>query len=414
MLSVKIKRNLHKLTDLNSLLKPILPMKDNIQLSQISVYPIKSTAGIALSSSWVDELGLSFDRRFVLTDDNGQFITARTEPSLCLIQANLTATGLVLTAPDMPKLIINYQQLSDTYQNVVVWDDNINAQQGSNKHHQWFSRYLNRPCQLLHFGESSTRKVPSTSSRTNQLAFADGYPLLLISQASLNDLNKRCPTTISMSQFRPNLVVDNCEAFAEDTWSHIRIGEVEFELRKPCSRCIFTTINPDTAQKHSHQEPITSLKTYRQAAEGDLKGEILFGQNLIPLNQGQIKTTDAVTIIKKKSSPTFSLAQKTSVKKASIQKVPRPSNKKITLNFDSWHKEHKGNNQQSILEQGEEAGLILPYSCRAGMCGRCKVKLVAGEVEQLATDGLTEEEIAQGYILICSSIPKSDVTVVKK
>ncbi|MCJ8318695.1 MAG: YcbX family protein [Colwellia sp.] len=383
-------------------------MTDSIKLSQISVYPIKSTAGITLSSSWVDELGLSFDRRFVLTDDKGQFITARTDPILCLIQANVTPTGLVLTAPDMPKLIVNYQQFSNTYQNIVVWHDNVNAQQGSNEHHQWFSRYLNRPCQLLHFGELSKRIVPKTSSRTNQLAFADGYPLLLISQASLNDLNARCPTTISMSQFRPNLVVDNCEAFAEDTWSHIRIGEVEFELRKPCSRCIFTTINPETGQKHSHQEPLTSLKAYRQAAEGDLKGEILFGQNLIPLNQGQIKTTDTVTIIKKKSPPIFSLSQKTSV-----QRSPRPSNKKITLNFDSWHKTHKGNNQQSILEQAEEAGLILPYSCRAGMCGRCKIKMVKGEVEQLSTDGLTEEEIEQGYILICSSIPKSDVTLTK-
>jgi len=389
-------------------------MTDNTYLSQISVYPIKSTAGIALSNSWVDELGLSFDRRFVLTDDKGHFITARTEPSLCLIQTNLTATGLILTAPDMPKLIINYQQLSDIYQDVVVWDDNINGQQGLIEHHQWFSRYLNRPCQLLHFGKSSTRKVPSSSSRTNQLAFADGYPLLLISQASLNDLNSRCPTAISMSQFRPNLVVDNCEAFAEDTWSHIRIGEVEFELRKPCSRCIFTTIDPNTGQKHSRQEPITSLKTYRQAKEGDLKGEILFGQNLVPLNQGQIKNTDTVSVIKRKSPPTFSLSTKPASQTVSIQKKTSPNNKKITLNFKSWQKSHKGNNQQSILEQAEDAGLILPYSCRAGMCGRCKVKLVDGKVEQLATDGLTEEEIEQGYILICSCIPKSDVTIIKE
>ena len=123
-------------------------MTSTIQLSQISIYPIKSTSGIELSNSWVDELGLSFDRRFVLTDDKCQFITARTEPKLCLIQANLTATGLILTAPDMPKLVINYQDLNDFYQTVFVWKDNINAQQGSDAHHQWFSRYLNRPCQL--------------------------------------------------------------------------------------------------------------------------------------------------------------------------------------------------------------------------------------------------------------------------
>ncbi|MFB1014403.1 MAG: YcbX family protein [Alteromonadaceae bacterium] len=383
-------------------------MTANLQLSQISVYPIKSTAGIELSNSWVDELGLSFDRRFVLSDDKGQFITARTEPTLCLIQANLTATGLILTAPDMPTLVINTQEFTNTYQSVMVWQDKIKALQGSNDHHQWFSHYLKRPCQLLHFDKFSTREIPSDSNRTNQLAFADGYPLLLISQASLADLNSRCPTTISMRQFRPNLVVENCDAFAEDTWSHIRIGEVMFEVTKPCTRCIFTTINPDTAEKHKDQEPITSLKNYRQAADGELKGEILFGQNLTPLNQGQIKLTDTVTIIKKKSAPNF-----LSLQKPSTPNTFTPVKKKITLNFDSWHKKHKGDNQDTILEQGEEAGLILPYSCRAGMCGRCKVKLVEGEVEQKATDGLTAEEIEQGYILMCSCTPTTDVTLAR-
>ncbi|PKG80833.1 oxidoreductase [Colwellia sp. 75C3] len=383
-------------------------MTSSMQLSQISVYPLKSSAGIQVSNSWVDELGLSFDRRFVLSDDKGQFITARTEPTLCLIQANITATGLVLTAPDMPKLVINYHQLTELYQTVFVWDDNINAQQGNTEHHQWFSRYLKRPCQLLHFGELSTRKVPDTSNRTNQLAFADGYPLLLISQASLDDLNKRCSTTITMNQFRPNLVIDNCDAFAEDTWQHIRIGEVEFELRKPCTRCIFTTINPETAIKDIHQEPITSLKTYRQAADGDLKGEILFGQNLIPLNQGQIKLTDTITIIKKKAAPTFSIPLNTTPKT-----VSRENKKKVSIKFDSWNKTHKGDNQQTILDQGEKAGLILPYSCRAGMCGRCKVKLVKGQVEQLSTDGLTEAEMKEDYILMCSCIPKTDVILAR-
>ena len=381
-------------------------MTAKLQLSQISVYPIKSTASIELSSSWVDGLGLSFDRRFVLSDDKGQFITARTEPTLCLIQANLTATGLILTAPNMPILVINTPEFTNSYQTVIVWQDNIKARLGTSEHHQWFSHYLNRPCQLLHFDPLSEREVPVNSNRTNQLAFADGYPLLLISQASLDDLNDRCPSTIAMSQFRPNLVVENCEAFAEDTWSHIRIGDVMFELIKPCARCIFTTINPQSAEKHEQQEPLTSLKKYRQAADGDLKGEILFGQNLNPLNQGQIKLTDRVTIIKHKSSPTFLSAENVATPALVSQ-----GKKKITLTFDSWRKTYKGDNQHTILEQGEAAGLILPYSCRGGMCGRCKVKLVEGEVEQKATDGLTAEEIEQGYILICSCTPKTDVTL---
>jgi len=187
-------------------------------LQSLHVYPIKSAAGIALSTSWVDDFGLSFDRRFVITDANGQFITARTEPILCLIKVNLSEHGLVLTAPNMPTLHISYQKLSPTYKTVTVWADNIQAQYGHEDYDLWFSKYLNKPCQLLYFGERSQRLVNNSHK---QVAFADGYPLLLISQASLDDLNSKMSLPghqkISMSQFRPNIVVDGCNAFAEDT-----------------------------------------------------------------------------------------------------------------------------------------------------------------------------------------------------
>ena len=111
-------------------------------LHSLHIYPIKSAAGIALSKSWVDDLGLSFDRRFVITDANGQFITARTEPILCLINVNLSEHGLALTAPDMPTLHISYQKLSPTYKTVTVWADNIQAQYGHEDYDLWFSQYL--------------------------------------------------------------------------------------------------------------------------------------------------------------------------------------------------------------------------------------------------------------------------------
>lgn len=278
-----------------------------MNLSQISTYPIKSTAGIHLSTSWVDALGLSFDRRFVLVDEKNKFITARKEPRLCLIQANITATGLMLTAPTMPKLAINYQDLSASYQTVSVWQDQIKAQQAAAQHHQWFSQYLGKPCQLLYFGEHSIRTLPKTSGRSDQLAFADGYPLLLISQASLDDVNQKLlpHDQVSMDQFRPNMVVEGCEAFAEDTWSHIRIGEVEFTLKKPCSRCVLTTVDPLTAEKHPQREPLKTLKKYRKVLSGIGKGEVMFGQNLVPLNQGQIKQGDKVHILAYQTAPIF-------------------------------------------------------------------------------------------------------------
>ncbi|MEW6991793.1 YcbX family protein [Colwelliaceae bacterium 6441] len=378
-------------------------------VQSLHIYPIKSTAGISLSTTWVDDFGLSFDRRFVLADLNGQFITARTQPNLCLIQSHLTPEGLVLTAPNMPVLEVKFANFSEQYHQVTVWQDTINSLYCHQMYDKWFSQYLNLPCQLHYFAEKSSRKVTNSE---RQVGFADGYPLLLISQASLDDLNHRINAhTVSMAQFRPNIVVNNTDAFAEDNWQFIKIGEVEFEISKPCSRCIFTTIDPNCAHKHLEQEPLTTLKKYRQVASGD----VMFGQNLIALNQGQIKQGDNVTIISKQSPPIFSFPSNKEVKQvettilANNDSPKKVIPKKVNITFDSWNKVHQGNTQEPILDQGESAGLILPYSCRGGMCGRCKIKLNSGEVRQLADDGLTDDEKAQGYVLACSAVPQSDL-----
>lgn len=397
-------------------------------IQSLHIYPIKSTAGISVSHAWVDKLGLSFDRRFVITALNGQFITARTQPKLCLIQCHITPEGLVLTAPNMPELIIEVSKFSEQYHSVTVWKDQINALYCHQMYDKWFSEYLNLPCQLHFFADKSSRAVENSQ---NQVGFADGYPLLLISQASLDDLNQKLTVSsdtdhqISMAQFRPNIVVNNTEAFEEDTWRHIRIGNVEFEVVKPCSRCILTTVDPNNAIKHSAQEPLSTLKTYRKVASGD----VMFGQNLIPLSQGSINASDNVTVLSKQPAPVFismsDSAQKTLTEAQNIQPIEQPIQpiqpnekakiipKKASIHFESWKKIHKGNTQETILEQGEAAGLILPYSCRGGMCGRCKIKLDNGEVKQLADDGLTDEEKKSGYVLACSAIPQSDVVLSK-
>ncbi|MBA6328178.1 MOSC domain-containing protein [Colwellia sp. MB02u-6] len=381
-------------------------------LQNIYVYPIKSSASIELSNSWVEELGLAFDRRFVVASPDGQFITARTQPTLCLIQASLTATGLTIVAPNMPALVIEYHHLCQGYIAVNLWNDTINAQQCRKNINQWFSHYLQKPCLLLFFGSDSQRFVKNKNS---QVGFADAYPLLLISQASLDNLNKQYKadtTTISMTQFRPNIVVNNCDAFAEDNWQHIRIGEVEFEITTPCTRCIFTTINPKTSEKHQQQEPLNTLKSYRQLANGD----ILFGQNLVALNQGHIKRGDSLEVLKRQTAPVFTVKSKSVIHATKTTQVKKDSTltvktKKPVLTFTSFNKTITGNNKQTLLEQGEDAGLVLPYSCRGGMCGSCKVKLEQGEVEQICQDGLSDEEQQQGYILSCSCTPLTDVVI---
>jgi uncharacterized protein YcbX/ferredoxin len=383
-------------------------------LQNINIYPIKSSAGIELSSSWVEEFGLAFDRRFVVADLNGEFLTARTQPTLCLIQANLTASGLILTAPDMPALLISYNQLTSKYVPVNVWDNSINAQQCNADINKWFTQYLRRPCQLLFFGAKSHRLV---KNRNTQVGFADGYPLLLISRASLEHLNSHYPadeTAISMAQFRPNIVVNNCDAFAEDTWQHIRIGEVEFEITKSCTRCIFTTINPQTGEKHPQQEPLKTLMNYRQLESGD----VVFGQNLVALNQGQIKHGDQVEVLQQKAPPILTKKTQIKITKPAFDKIGATDEPvaivkkaKPSLTFSSFNKTIQGNSKQTILEQGEEAGLVLPYSCRAGMCGRCKVELLEGEVEQHCKDGLSDDEQQQNFILSCSCTPITDVVL---
>tara|TARA_R110002167_G_scaffold8869_1_gene40648 strand:- start:18863 stop:20158 length:1296 start_codon:yes stop_codon:yes gene_type:complete len=427
---------------------PVIPV---IKVSSIHIYPIKSTAGISLPHAKVEELGLAFDRRFIVCDPCGQFITARTEPRLCLVQTNLLEHGIELSAPTMSTLTLSYVEFTNQYQKVTIWGDEVAGQLCANSANAWFSDYLQRPCTLLFFGENSSRERKPNTDSSRKLAFSDGYPLLLISQASLDNLNARLvdkrlggavqqqQQPVSMTQFRPNIVIDNCLPFAEDGWQHIRIGAVEFKVSKPCERCVFTTVNPLNGEKHPQQQPLRMLKTFRQTPNG----EVLFGQNLIALNSGTINQGDRLTIISKQKPPTFILsdstheARETQIPSISTQDVNTPNdpivdkseNKKLTVFFEKWNKNYQipslsqkanvqGNNQaKTLLENGEDAGLILPYSCRAGMCGRCKAKLISGEVRKLSMDsvdgleGLTEQEKKEGYILCCSTIAMSNVVI---
>jgi hypothetical protein len=275
----------------------------NLTLSEINIYPVKSCGAITLSSSCVGSLGLKADRRFVITDQQGLFISGRTYPKLTLIKVQYTNQSLVISAPNMPNLILNNADFSPHYKKIKVWDDIIEGQYCGNKYDQWLSQFLATPCQLIYFGEHSHRLV---KNRQEQLAFADGYPLLLISQASLDDLNNKLIqqqlSPVSMSQFRSNLVISHGKAFQEDSWHRIRIGDVIFEIVKPCSRCIFTTVNPKTGKKNTAMQPLKTLRQYRHST--DNKG-IMFGQNLVALNSGNISINDNVEVLATKAAAIY-------------------------------------------------------------------------------------------------------------
>ncbi|GGO79627.1 hypothetical protein GCM10011348_14370 [Marinobacterium nitratireducens] len=262
-----------------------------IRLSSLHIYPIKSTAGIGLERAFVERAGLAFDRRFVLTDNDGQFLTARRHPRLLQVRATPTSDGLVLSATGCSDLRLRYDDFPAAYRTISVWNDQIEGQHCSDSADRWFSEWLGLECSLRYFGTRSSRQTDRAP--LSPVAFADGYPLLLIGEASLADLNSRLPAPVAMAQFRPNLVISGSDAFAEDSWRRIRIGSLELEPVKPCARCVLTTIDPVTAERHPRQEPLRTLTGYRR----DSEGQVNFGQNLVPLGEGVLEVGMEVEIL---------------------------------------------------------------------------------------------------------------------
>ena len=361
-------------------------------LSDIYIYPIKSVKAISQPAAQVEEKGLSFDRRYMLVDLEGGFITGRTQPKLTQVDVQFSQKKLQLSAPGMPQLAVDPSLFSAETLTSQIWLDKVNAVHCHQDYDNWFSEYLQQPCQLVFFAEHSLRKV---KNRETRVAFADGYPLLLINQASVDLLNGKLDKPVTPLHFRPNIVIKGDIAFAEDSWSRIKIGEVEFEVSKPCSRCLFTNVDPQTGIAEQN-EPLATLAKFRYH-----NGEIDFGQNLIPLNSGLIRAGDKVQV----------LATQQAVLYASQAEVQSDNKKPIQIHYQNSEITVTGDNQQLLLDQAEQAGIAIPYSCRGGKCGRCKVKLIKGEVVALNNEGLTDDEQSEGYILACSCIPLSDITV---
>lgn len=139
------------------------------------------------------------------------------------------------------------------------------------------------------------------------LGFADGFPFLLINEASLQDLRQRCPAGIKLEQFRPNLVITGASAWAEDSWSTVRIGEVLFDVPKPCSRCVLTTVSPEKGRKHPSGEPLATLQKFRTATDGS--GDIDFGLNLIARNSGIMRVGDELQVVASKPPRPYGAGQ---------------------------------------------------------------------------------------------------------
>jgi len=256
---------------------------------------MKSAAGEALSETLLDDLGVQGDRRWMVVDaETGRFLTQRLLPSMTQLNVRwLGQVYIVLSAPGMHDLRVAVPGEMALLRDVTIWRDNPQVPDAGDEAAQWLSQFLGRPCRLVHVTAQRARQIdPNYAHAGERVAFADGFPLLLIGQASLDDLAARVGRPLSMERFRPNLVVSGSAAYAEDGWARIRIGEVEFRVVKGCSRCIMTTLDPLTGERSEDREPLTTLRRYRER-----DGEVFFGQNLIACSTGRLVLNMPVEVL---------------------------------------------------------------------------------------------------------------------
>lgn len=255
-----------------------------ITVSSLIYYPIKACRGFEVESAQVERMGLQDDRRLMVVTPEGDHVTQREFSKLAWVLPTLKDDSITLSAPDFDSLQFAIQK-TGTPQPVNIWDDKgVPAIDQGDESAQWFSDWLGASVRLVHIAQGIQRRIePQYAVDTDDhTGFADGYPILIISEESLQELNSKLETPVPMNRFRPNLVIKGGKPSAEDGWNKIKIGDVELALVKPCARCVVTTIDKVTLEQS--KEPLKTLAKYRKHKLG-----AIFGQNVIPLNEGRLQ-----------------------------------------------------------------------------------------------------------------------------
>jgi len=266
-----------------------------LSVSHLYVYPIKSLGGILLDQVQLTDRGLKHDRRLVLIDEDNRFISQREIARMALLQTALCGSKLIVfekgnsgdaievdlkpAEGDVVKVIL----FKDESEGIVL-DETVNS---------WFSKKLDVNCRLVYMPDRVRRAVDPVYAHNDEItAFSDGFPLLLIGQASLNDLNNRLNQWLPMNRFRPNIVFTGGAAFEEDTMKEFEISKIRFAAVKPCARCVVTTIDQETGARG--KEPLKTLNQYRQ-----LNNKIYFGQNILYKGDGVLRIGDELKVIQR-------------------------------------------------------------------------------------------------------------------
>lgn len=270
-----------------------------IKIESLHIYPIKSLGGIELSESKVTARGLEHDRRWVLVDEKNKFITQREHSELALLQPELKEGKMLIhdRANKQGTLSLSLEEPNTQSEDVNIWDDIVPAKAVSIEADKWFSDYLGADIRLMFMHEHSIRQADQRYAITedDKVSFADGYPILIISEASMEHLNSKLEESLSISRFRANIIVSGAQAHEEDSWREIRAQKQTLYGVKPCARCVMTTIDPDTAVYG--KEPLRTLNRYRKVGN-----KILFGENFIPKEEGLLKVGDDFQIIATKET----------------------------------------------------------------------------------------------------------------
>jgi hypothetical protein len=254
-----------------------------LRIDGLWVYPLKSGAPIATERVELDARGPRWDRRWMVVDADGKFVTQREEHGLARVRTALSREGLVLAAEGHGTVTLAYEPAGDRVR-VRVWKDECDAVR-LREASDWMSTVLGRRVSAVF--------MPDDADRTRHgapVSFADAYPLLLIGRASFDDLKARVAEPLVIERFRPNVVIAGAEPYAEDGWHRIELGSVPVDIVKPCARCVITTIDPATAI--AGQEPLRTLATYRRSGT-----DVLFGQNAIHRATGSLRIGAPVRVL---------------------------------------------------------------------------------------------------------------------
>ncbi|BDU16265.1 MOSC domain-containing protein [Lysobacter auxotrophicus] len=263
-----------------------------MKLSDLYLYPVKSCAPLALEEARVESRGLAGDRRWMIVDADGRFVTGRQFPELTLLRARPADNGLTFDAPGMPTLSVPLPAPSE-HSVVEIWKKPVGATFASDDAGDWLSRYLGSAVRLVYMDDTVLRQVDPTFAREGDIVgFADSFPIMLLGRGSLDRLNSQLDVPVSMTRFRPNFVVDVDEPHAEDAWTRIAIGELEFDVAKDCTRCNFVNIDPATGRRSHDGQPLKTLTGYRRFDAG-----VTFGRHLIPRSFGVVRRGDAVRVL---------------------------------------------------------------------------------------------------------------------